>query len=86
MDKFYSVGVKFKGLDEITQQELDERMLQVDKLATQYCRNVKIKCKDNRADVYYDFKNDQDKAIQFLRIASNVPGVVSCNWESQPLF
>jgi hypothetical protein len=81
-----SVGVKFRDLGEITQQELQERMLQVDNLAIENGRRVKVQCRDRpHADVYYDFLNE-DRAIRFLTSASNVPGVKHCVYDSQPLF
>ena len=81
-----SVGIKFRSLDEVTLQEIKDRAVQIDHLASEYGRTARIRCNDGaQADVYYDFY-DEKKAIKFLVRASNVPGVLHCVYDNQRLF
>jgi hypothetical protein len=86
MDNTYGVGVKFKGLAEITSQELLERTQQIEDLSKACGRNSVVRCFDKRlADVFYYFL-DRNNALNFYARADNVPSVAHCVWDNQPLF
>ena len=86
MQNVYSVGVKFKHLEEVTAEELQKTMERVDRLSIEFGRAAVIRCKDRHdGDIFYDFL-DRDKAIGFQVSASNVPNVLNCHYDNQPLF
>ena len=86
MDNICSVGIKFRSLDEVTLQEIEDRAVQIDRLASEYGRISRIRCNNgSQADVYYDF-HDENRAIKFLTRASNLPGVSHCVYDNQGLF